>query len=60
MGKGSLEARESWFGRTQSKANQMEDEKLVATEEAGTQTRWQIGPKTPRTHQTVQPALGPV
>jgi hypothetical protein len=60
VGKGSLEAREPWFGRTQSKANQMEDEKLVATEEAGTQSRWQIGPITPRTHQAVQPALGPV
>jgi hypothetical protein len=30
---------------------------LVATEEAGTQSRRQIRPIAPRAHQTVQPAL---
>src|ERR1700758_4273189 len=31
---------------------------LVATEQAGTQARRQIGPIPPRTNQTIQPALG--
>jgi hypothetical protein len=33
-------------------------EELVATEEAGTKPRRQIGPIAPRTDEAVQPALG--
>jgi hypothetical protein len=32
--------------------------KLVATEQAGTKTRWQDRPIAPRTHEAVEPALG--
>ena len=46
-----------WFRRTQAEANQAED-LLVATEETGAQTGWQIRTIAPRTQQAVQPALG--
>ncbi|SPF45709.1 hypothetical protein SBA1_600012 [Candidatus Sulfotelmatobacter kueseliae] len=61
-----MQPRNAWsrFGRTQAEANQGGGKELIATEQAGTQTRWQIGPVTPWAHRTsanqaVQPALGP-
>ena len=36
----------------------MEDQKLVAAEEAGTDSRWQDGPEASRADERVQPARG--
>src|SRR5262249_50454452 len=47
-----------WLEPVNAEANQGEGRKLIATEQRRTQTRRQIGPIPPRTHQAVQPALG--
>jgi hypothetical protein len=49
-----------WFKQTKAEANPAKGRELIAAEEVGTQTRWQISTITPRTHQAVQPALGGV
>src|SRR5215831_11142380 len=51
-------ARHGLVGTCECRGESGEGRKLIATEQRRTQTRGQIGPIPPRTHQAVQPALG--